>query len=170
VKQTAVNFKIGEVSADKAYLSVENVETVYQLGGTPFIAFKENSTGAAGGLFQKMFRFYSMNREEYMAHYHKRSNVESVFSMVKAKFGDGVKSETPTAMINEALCKLLCHNLCCLILSHLELGIEPIFWNEQAEVVQPEPIKEVVDVVPVEVPAANVEADPVRRYCACAGA
>ncbi len=64
VKATAENFKIGEVSADKAYLSAENMETVADCGGTAFIAFKENSTGDRGGLFEKMFHFYAMNRDE----------------------------------------------------------------------------------------------------------
>jgi hypothetical protein len=32
-----------------------------------------------------------------------------------------------TAQINELLCKALCHNLCVLIQSTYELGIEPEF-------------------------------------------
>jgi len=67
-----------------------------------------------------------------MAAYHKRSNVESTFSMIKAKFGDRLRSKTKTAQINEALCKVLAHNLCCLIQSVYELGIEPSFWQEAA--------------------------------------
>ena len=35
-----------------------------------------------------MFHFFSLNRETFLSHYHKRSNVESTFSMIKAKFGD----------------------------------------------------------------------------------
>jgi len=131
VKATAETFKIGEVSADKAYLSAENMETVFGLGGTPYIAFKENSTGGKGGLFEKMFHVYSLNREEYMSKYHKRSNVETVFSMAKAKFGDSVRSKDDVAMVNEVLCKLLCHNICCLIMSQFELGIEPVFWHQE---------------------------------------
>jgi hypothetical protein len=48
-----------------------------------------------------------------MAHYHKRSNVESTFSAIKRKFGDSVMSKTDAAMANEVLCKVLCHNLTC---------------------------------------------------------
>ena len=59
-----------------------------------------------------------------MAHYHKRSNVESVFSMVKAKFRDSVRSKTDVAMVNETLAKFICNNLCCVIMSQAELGIE----------------------------------------------
>ena len=80
VKGTAENFKVDEVSADKAYLSVENVEAVFGVGGTPYIAFKSNSTGGAGGLFEKMYHYYQFNRDEYMGHYHKRSAIEGVFS------------------------------------------------------------------------------------------
>jgi hypothetical protein len=36
------------------------------------------------------------------------------------------------AQINETLCKVLAHNLCCLIQSIYELGIEPTFWEEAA--------------------------------------
>lgn len=41
-----------------------------------------------------------------------------------------VRSKTDTAMTNEVLCKILCHNICCLIQAMYELGIEPTFWEE----------------------------------------
>jgi len=53
--------------------------------------------------------------------------------MMKAKFGDSIRSRTDDAMVNEALCKVLCHNLCCLIHAQCELGIEPIFWGDETE-------------------------------------
>lgn len=34
-------------------------------------------------------------------------------------------------MRNEVYAKLFCHNLCCVILSQIELGIEPMFWSER---------------------------------------
>ncbi len=131
LKTTAESgFKIEEVSADKAYLSLENVNAVDSYGGTAFIAPKVNTTGGVGGLFEQMFHYYQFRREEFLAHYHKRSNVESVFSAIKRKFGDSVRSRNDVAMVNEVLCKVLCHNLCCLIMSQIELGIEPVFWGE----------------------------------------
>src|SRR6266436_6948472 len=72
------------------------------------------------------------NQERFMQQYHKRSNVESTFSMIKAKFGDSLRSKTETAQVNEALCKILCHNICCLIQSIYELEIKPEFWAEAA--------------------------------------
>jgi hypothetical protein len=128
---TAQNFKIDEWSADKGYLSAENVEAIAALGGQAFIAPKSNTTGGVGSLFEKMVHYYLYRREEFLAHYHKRSNVESTVGMVKAKFRDHVRSKTDTAMQNEVLCKLLCHNLCCVVMSQYELGIEAEFWPEK---------------------------------------
>lgn len=82
-------------------------------------------------MFEKMFHFFQFKRDEYLGHYHKRSNVESTFSAIKRKFGDSVRSKTDVAMKNEVLCKLLCQNLTCLIQEQEELGIAPIFWKDE---------------------------------------
>jgi hypothetical protein len=73
---------------------------------------------------------YKFNESEFKAHHHKCSNVETVFPMVKAKFGERLRSKTHAAQVNEVLCKVLCHNLCCVIQSIYELGIEPTFRSE----------------------------------------
>jgi hypothetical protein len=52
--------------------------------------------------------------------------------MIKAKFGDGLRSKTETAQVNEALCKVLSHNIVCLIQSIFEFGIEPTFWAQES--------------------------------------
>jgi transposase len=129
VNTTAQGFKINEVSGDKAYSSVETLGTVAAHGGTAFIPFKSSATGGVGGLFEQMFHYFQFRREDFLQHYHQRSNVESTFAMVKAKFRDHVRSKTDTAMKNEVLCKFLCHNICCLIHAACELGIEPVFWK-----------------------------------------
>lgn len=36
-------------------------------------------------------------------------------------------------MRNEVLAKVVCHNLCLVIKSQIELGIEPEFWPENDE-------------------------------------
>jgi transposase len=119
------------VSADKAYGSRLNYKVIEMNGGTPYIAFKSNHTGIGSGLWQKMFHYYHLNRDQFLQHYHKRSNVESTFSMIKAKFRDHVRSKTDVAMVNEVLCKILCHNICCLIQESYGLGISTVFWGEQ---------------------------------------
>lgn len=131
LQTTSRNFTVKEVSADKAYSSRENVEAVDALDAFPAIAFKANATGGVGGAFERLFYYYSFHREAFLKTYHKRSNVESTFSMVKAKFGDCVRSKDEAAMKNEVLCKFLCHNICCVIMSQIELGVEPVFWADE---------------------------------------
>lgn len=128
VDATAKGFTIREISADKAYASEQNFQAVADHGGTGFIAFKGNTTGAIGGLFEKMFRYFQFRQDDFLQHYHKRSNVESTFSAVKRVFGDHVRSRTDVSMVNEVLCKFLAHNIRCLIHEQHELGIEPVFW------------------------------------------
>ena len=94
--------------------------------------FKDNATGGIGGLFGKMFHFFQFKRDEFLAHYHRRSNVESTVMMIKSKFGDSVRSKTEVAARNEVLAKVLCHNICCLISAMHELGIEPVFGLGEA--------------------------------------
>lgn len=135
LETTAKNFHVSEVSGDKGYLSVDNARAVAKVGATPFIAFRSNSTGAGnknGGLaYREMFHYFNFRPDEFLRHYHKRSNVETTFSMMKRKFGDSLRSKTDTAMVNESLCKILCHNLVVLIHEINELGITPTFrWAE----------------------------------------
>ena len=132
VEKTAENFTLAEVSADKGYSGFDNHEAIAKTGATPYIAFKVNATGEAGGMFEKMYGFYKYNRDAFLSHYHKRSNVETVFSMIKAKFSTRLRSKGDTAQVNEALCKVLCHNICVLIQSMFELNIVPTFCGEIA--------------------------------------
>jgi transposase len=125
---TAHNFNVAEVSADKGYASRSNSEFVASMGAVPYIAFSSHHKGGGGGTWEKMFHYFQFRRDEFVAHYHKRSNVESTFSMMKRKFGDNLRSKTDVAMVNETLCKVLCHNLVVLIHEMCELGIDPVFW------------------------------------------
>jgi len=135
VERTAANgFDVEEVSADKAYLSHANLATVERLGGQCFVPFKSNSGSTGSAAWERLWHLYSLNRAEFLAHYHRRSNVESTFSAVKRKFGGNVRSKLPAAQFNEVLLKCLCHNLSVLVHSIHELGIEPKFWLPGGEV------------------------------------
>ncbi len=50
--------------------------------------------------------------------------------MVKDKFGDSLRSKSDVGQIDEALCKVLCHNICVLIQAMRALGIHPILSAE----------------------------------------
>ena len=129
VAQTASGFQIREASADKAYSGRDNLEAINAVGGVPYIPFKVGTVGKAKGslLWSKLFHYFQFNQNEFYEHYHKRSNVESTANMVKAKFGAGLKSKNFKAQENELLCKLIAHNIVCVIHETHELGIEPNF-------------------------------------------
>jgi transposase len=143
VNATTKAFTIKEVSADKAYSSKKNINAVIAVNGTPYIPFKSYSKGSQGmckfdAIWQRMWHYYTFNREAFLAHYHKRSNAETAYSMIKMKFGAMVRAKTPITQVNEVLCKILCHNICVLIQSIYELGLEPVFWtNEVKEPITP---------------------------------
>lgn len=131
-KITAESFTMDEISADKGYLTKANAATIEDLGATPFIPFKSNSVEPPSGTaWSRMYHLFSYNRDEFAKHYHKRSNVETVFHMIKAKFGDSLSGKTVEAQTNEVLAKVVAHNLCVLIQSFYELGVDPVFGAER---------------------------------------
>ena len=132
---TARNFRIREVSADMAYSSRRNLHAVDDAGGTAYIPFKTGAVakpkgGKADPLWAQMYHLFTLREAEFNRHYHKRSNVETVFHMMKAKFGDKVRAKTPTAQVNEALTKVLCHNICVLVQAMFALGVAPAFGDD----------------------------------------
>ena len=126
LNHTADNFTVSEVSADLGYSSEQNLKAITDIGARPLIPFKSNATHAKGGLWAQLFYSFHYHREVFLQRYHLRSNVESTFSMIKAKFGDSVRSKTDTAMKNEVLAKILAHNICCVIQTQHEMDL-PIF-------------------------------------------
>src|ERR1035437_10046343 len=132
LEKTAENFAMAEVSADKAYSSREMVAFIDNMGVFPLIPFRRNSTikpNRKAPAWDRLFHFYNFKRDEFLAHYHKRSNVESAFSSMKRKFGDFIRSTTEVAQINEVLLKMLAHNIVCLVHSIHELGIAPMLTD-----------------------------------------
>lgn len=125
----ANGFGVAELSADKAYLSNDNLVAIESVGAAPYIPFKSNSqrTGESEA-WRRLYHLFELHREVFLEHYHRRSNVESTFSAIKRKFGGSVRSKLPAAQYNEVLLKCLCHNLSTLVHSIHELGIEPRFW------------------------------------------
>jgi len=85
--------------------------------------------GNKARLWRKMFHYFHSNNDEFLKHYHLRSNVESTFAMLKAKFSDLLRSKNRTAQINELLLKILCHNIVVLIHEMNELGIDTNFGS-----------------------------------------
>jgi transposase len=106
---TTQRFNVKEVSADLAYSTRNTLEIIDAAGAAPMIPFKRNAVATSGGLWAKCFHYFNLHREEFLARYHRRSNVESAFSAIKRTLGDSLRSKTDVAMKNEALAKLACH-------------------------------------------------------------
>ncbi len=131
IKKTAQGFAINEISADMAYSSRLNLQTVANAGGKAYIPFKKNATDKCRGsfLWNKMYHYFQLNRDEFMEHYHKRSNIEATNAAIKRKFGETLKSKNPVAQVNELLAKIIAYNLTVVIHEMYENGIQPEFLH-----------------------------------------
>jgi len=114
---------------DKGYSSRNNMEVASKLGAIPYIVFKKNASKKPRGSFAwcRMKKYFDERNEDFMEHYHKRSNAETVFHMIKRKFGAHLNSKSEMGQINEVFCKALSHNICVLIQEMFEIGINPEF-------------------------------------------
>lgn len=131
VKKTSEGFTINEISADMAYSSRLNLQSVANEGGKAYIPFKKNATGKSRGssLWSKMYHYFQLNRDDFMEHYHKRSNIEATNAAIKRKFGETLKSKNPVAQVNELLAKIIAYNLTVVIHEMYENGIQPEFLH-----------------------------------------
>jgi transposase len=90
-ERTAKYFLLKGVSADNASLSNATLETMAKHNAMPFIPFKINTAlPTVNSIWAEMYDHFMDNREEVLAHDHKRSNIETALSMIKAKFDDAV--------------------------------------------------------------------------------
>lgn len=138
IKTTAKNFQVREVSADAAYLSRHNFNVVHEVGAIPYIMFKSNSTRRAKGslVYSRMYKLYKKHHNEFLEKYHKRSNAESVFNMIKRKFGLYLYCKGETGQTNELLCKCLAHNICVLIQELFEMNTYLDFKKCEVKIVR----------------------------------
>ena len=128
--ETHQNFNMQELCADKGYLSDNNLQHLDRLSIQSYIPFKSNTVAnneKKSQIWRDAYNYFVFNQAQFLEHYHQRSNSETVFYMIKTKFGDYTKSKEETACINEILLKVLCHNICVLISEMFELGIKPEF-------------------------------------------
>jgi transposase len=137
IAATGERFALAEVSADKAYLSRGNLTAIEAAGAIPYIPFKSNSKAHGPAAWKRLWALFMYRSEEFLAHYHQRSNVESAFSALKRLLGASVRSKLFVAQVNEVLCKVLCYNLTVLVHAMHELGIEaPTFAGSAARLPQ----------------------------------
>ena len=116
-------FKVKEISADAGYLSRKNCELIQDAGAVPYIMPRKNVTAyskGSGTAWQHMIRTWKKHQMLFASHYHRRSNVESTFGMVKRKWGDFCRCKLPVTQENEILARIICHNSA--VLSEAMLG------------------------------------------------
>jgi transposase len=101
VAATAKRFNLAEVSADNGYVGNRNLEAIEAVGAVPYIPFKSNNQGEGPDAWRRMWHLFSYQREQFLTHYHQRSNVETTFSAVKRLFGGAVRAKLPVAQRNE---------------------------------------------------------------------
>lgn len=129
LSQASANFNMQSVSADKGYSSYHIMQLIDAIGAQPFVAFKENTNphSESPQIWKKMFCYFKNHKEIFLQNYHKRSNVETVFSMIKMRLGEFLKSKNYEAQRNELLMKFICHNICCLVQEIFERGVKVDF-------------------------------------------
>jgi transposase len=131
LRRTRRHFDVRELSADKAYSSIHNHDVLEEAGVAAYIPFKDNAViNPRAEAWSRHLCEFLLHQERFLPHYHRRSNVETVFAMIKAKFGGSVLSRRPVAQINEVLAKCVAHNLCCVVKSIFTAGLAPRFWSD----------------------------------------
>jgi transposase len=103
------------VYGDKAYISRKNVQVISDLGAYPAIEPKRNAKAWSRGCpaYKRLVRDYQESPEGWKDHhqYGTRSLVETVFSMLKVRFGGGLSSRGYREQRRELLFKVILHNI-----------------------------------------------------------
>jgi transposase len=124
VAEGAKTFTMAQISADKAYSGRTNLAVVASVGAEAFIPFKSNVyDDPSSPLWHKLYHLYHYRTEDFLTHYHRRSNVESTFSAMKRVLGDTLRSKNEDAQRNELLMMVVAHNIRTLVHSIFELGV-----------------------------------------------
>jgi len=103
----------GILCADSAYLSRKNCNLIEEKGRTPYIKPKKNSKVKAKGsqAWRSMVKLYREDKNEFEKHYHQRSLVESVYSVLKTVFGNHLSSRRRKAQRRELMCRVIAYNI-----------------------------------------------------------
>lgn len=117
----AIEFGLGDVCADAAYLSSKNCLAVADHGGTPFFRPKSTTKGRElrrrnrkdrmSRAYLDMVDSYNADPRAWMARYGHRNNVESAFGGLKRCFRGTVRASNRRMHRIETALKILCWNI-----------------------------------------------------------
>jgi hypothetical protein len=103
LRRTLVHHDVRELSADKAYSTHDNHEVLDQLGIEPYIAFQDHAVvNLKYPIWSRHLCEFLFNLDKFKQHFHRRSNVETTFDMIKAKFGASVTARLPMVLAGRA--------------------------------------------------------------------
>ncbi len=108
---------LGNVMADKGYLSGINFQFVHDRKGRAFIPFKKGkkkqSRSKAKGFPAWKFahNFWTAMNGIYMSIYHQRSRIEAVFSAIKKRYGDKLNCKSAKMRRKEMSLRLIAYNV-----------------------------------------------------------
>ena len=105
--------RLGCVLGDKALSSRRNCQLVADKKGVPYLHFRDNATGTAKGhpAWRISFRAYHQDTGAWLAVYHLRSIVESVFSSIKKRWRSYLVSRKPWMQKKELALKVVTYNV-----------------------------------------------------------
>lgn len=125
-----LGFKVLGISGDKNYCTKANARLARDLGVTPFLTVKKNAVRSKKGADEAWNENYDRAKSDDPAVrrvFRLRSRIESVNSVIKGQYEEFVLSKSEAGQYNEALCKVICHNLIVLIRYTRKLGLTPQF-------------------------------------------
>ena len=105
--------ELGNVLGDKALSSRNNCQLVADKNGTPYLCFRKNARSNAKGkpAWIISFRAYKNDPETWLAVYHLRSIIESVFSSIKKRWGSFLLSRKRWMQKKELALKVFSYNI-----------------------------------------------------------
>jgi len=122
-------FEPKQVSGDKGYSAYRILQLIEGMNAEPFIAFKTNThpTEKSPEIWKRMYNYFLTHKEQFLKNYHKRSNVETTFSMIKMRLGEFLRSKNYDAQRNELMMKFIVHNITCLVQEVFESDVHVDF-------------------------------------------
>lgn len=111
-------FQVEAIGADKNYCTKANVRWARERGVLTYITVKKNAKRSrknSDPAWDENYERAKSSDQKVRLKFHKRNRIESVNSRVKWRYDEEVLVKMPAAQYNEALCKVICHNLLVLV-------------------------------------------------------
>lgn len=107
-------FVIRTVAADRGYAGKENHQFIHDLGAEAYIIFKHDHRKSRNGshsVWDANLGWLRTMRGPELEPHHERILIQAVKWMIRSRFRRVVRGITEMAQFNEALLKVVCHNL-----------------------------------------------------------